>query len=637
MREDRNVLDLLTADYTFVNERLARHYGIPNIYGSHFRRVTLGPELDYRRGLLGKGSFLSVTWTQNFRTSPVKRGVWVLENILGTPPPEPPPNVPALEDTGGRVGKVLTLREQMTLHRANPTCAGLPQDHGPDRFRARQLRRRRQVARRSRAAKAARRSMRPSKLYDGQQVDGPVGLRQALLRYSPQFVRDVHREDDDLRAGPRASSTPTCRRSASIVRDAAKDNNRFSAIVMGVVKSAQFQMRVKTATSAVQLAVANLATRRRTMFVTKKHIPRRTFLRGAGVTLALPLLESMVPALTPLRLTAAAPVRRFVGIWHPHGASPGYWSPLQEGKDFDFSFITKPLEPFRNRVVLITGLDMPEAMATDDEPGGDHARGAVLLSGARPRRNAVSPYPRRHDRSARSRNKYGQDTILSSLQLGVEDTGNFGNCNWGYSCAYTNSISWSSPTQPLPTQVNPRVVFERLFGDGTSPEERLARTQAERQHPRFGHARARRLQEAISARATRRALDTYVENIRELERRIRIAMENSVKEPDERRAVRPAGEQARALPADVRPDGAGLRGRHHALGDLHAGPRSDRHQLPGVRLQRRLARLVAPRRQAGERRQLRQDQPLSRAEPRLLLRQAEERFPTATARCSITC
>ena len=101
--------------------------------------------------------------------------------------------------------------------------------------------------------------------------------------------------------------------------------------------------------------------------------------------------------------------------------------------------------------------------------------------------------------------KYGQDTILSSLQLGVEDTGNFGNCNWGYSCAYTNSISWASPTQPLPTQVNPRVVFERLFGDGTSPEERLHGPQAERQHPRLGDARARRVQDAISAPATRRA------------------------------------------------------------------------------------------------------------------------------------
>jgi hypothetical protein len=265
------------------------------------------------------------------------------------------------------------------------------------------------------------------------------------------------------------------------------------------------------------------------MFVTKKHMARRTFLRGAGVTIALPLLESMVPAFTPVRLTAAAPVRRFVGIWHPHGASPGYWSPLQEGKDFEFSFITKPLEPFRNRTVLITGLDMPEAMATTDEPGGDHARGAVFLSGARPRRNAVSPFlGTTIDQTIAA--KYGQDTILSSLQLGVEDTGNFGNCNWGYSCAYTNSVSWASATQPLPTQVNPRVVFERLFGDGANPEERL----------RDRKRNASILDAVVSDLATlkgqvsgddRTRLDAYVDNVRELERRIRIAMENSVKEP----------------------------------------------------------------------------------------------------------
>jgi hypothetical protein len=248
------------------------------------------------------------------------------------------------------------------------------------------------------------------------------------------------------------------------------------------------------------------------------------------VTLALPLLESMVPALTPVRLTAAAPVRRFVGIWHPHGASPGYWSPLQEGKDFAFSFITKPLEPFRNRVVLITGLDMPEAMATTDEPGGDHARGAVLLSGARPRRNAVSPFlGTTIDQMIAA--KYGQDTILSSLQLGVEDMGNFGNCNWGYSCAYTNSISWSSPTQPLPTQVNPRVVFERLFGDGTSPEERL---KGRKQNASILDSVTRELGafKRNLGDGDRARVDTYVENIRELERRIRISMDNSVKEPE---------------------------------------------------------------------------------------------------------
>jgi hypothetical protein len=266
------------------------------------------------------------------------------------------------------------------------------------------------------------------------------------------------------------------------------------------------------------------------MFVAKKHVARRTFLRGAGVTLALPLLESMVPALTPTRLTAAAPVRRFVGIWHPHGASPGYWSPLQEGKDFQFSYITKPLEPFRNRVVLISGLDMPEAMATTDEPGGDHARGAVLLSGARPRRNAVSPFLGvTIDQLIAG--KYGQDTILSSLQLGVEDTGNFGNCNWGYSCAYTNSISWSSPTTPLPTQVNPRVVFERLFGDGASPEERLRDRQRNASILDAVVGQLGAFKTSLGA-GDRVRVDTYVENIRELERRIRIAMENAVKEPD---------------------------------------------------------------------------------------------------------
>jgi hypothetical protein len=265
------------------------------------------------------------------------------------------------------------------------------------------------------------------------------------------------------------------------------------------------------------------------MFLTKRHIPRRTFLRGAGVTLALPLLDSMLPAFTPMRLTAAAPVKRFVGIWHPHGASPGYWSPLQAGKDFEFSFITKPLEAYRNRVVLISGLDMPEAMATNEEPGGDHARGAVLLSGARPRRNAVSPYlGTTIDQMIAA--KYGQDTILSSLQLGVEDMGNFGNCNWGYSCAYTNSISWSSATEPLPTQVNPRVVFERLFGDGTSPEERL----------RDRKRNASVLDAVVSqlgpfksnlGPGDKARIDTYVDNIRELERRIKIAMEHSIKEP----------------------------------------------------------------------------------------------------------
>ena len=265
------------------------------------------------------------------------------------------------------------------------------------------------------------------------------------------------------------------------------------------------------------------------MFLTKRHIPRRTFLRGAGVAIGLPLLDSMLPAQTPLSKTAASPARRFVGIWHPHGAAPGYWSPSTAGSDFEFSFITKPLEPFRNRVVLISGLDLPEAMGTTDEPGGDHARAAVLLSGARARRNAVSPYLGVTIDQLVA-NQYGRDTILSSLQVGVEDTGNFGNCNWGYSCAYSNSVSWPTPTQPLPTEVNPRVAFERLFGDGASAGERVA-----------GRKRSASILDSVThelpalkkdlGAGDKAKLDTYLENISEIERRINIAMSRTVQEP----------------------------------------------------------------------------------------------------------
>ena len=254
----------------------------------------------------------------------------------------------------------------------------------------------------------------------------------------------------------------------------------------------------------------------------------------------------------------------------------------------------------------------------------------MLLSGARPRRNAVSPYLGVTIDQLIAK-KYGQDTILSSIQLGVEDTGNFGNCNWGYSCAYTNSISWTSPTQPLPTEVNPRVAFERLFGDGASPEERLA-----------GRKQNASILDSVTQEISffkkdlgagdRSRLDTYLENIREIERRIKIAMNKTVKEPSAEIPFGLPESKTRPLPLDVRPAGAGVRRRHHALRDVHAGPGSLGRELPGIRFQRRLARIVAPRRQAGERRQLRQDEPLSRAEPGVLRRQAERRSRMATAR-----
>jgi len=255
------------------------------------------------------------------------------------------------------------------------------------------------------------------------------------------------------------------------------------------------------------------------MLISKKYIPRRSFLRGIGVTLALPLLDSMLPAQTPLRQTAANQASRFVGVWHPHGASPGYWSPEQPGSDFDFSYITKPLEPYRERVVLISGLDATSSFSTPEEPGGDHSRGAAFLAGARPRRNAITPYLGvTIDQSIAK--LVGKDTLLPSIQLGIEPSaGNTGVCNWGYSCAYTNCISWPTPTEPLPTEINPRMAFERLFGDGASAEERI-----------LLRKRSGSILDAVSRElasfkkdigpADKTRLNDYLDNVREIERRL---------------------------------------------------------------------------------------------------------------------
>jgi mono/diheme cytochrome c family protein len=235
LREDRSVLDLLDADYTFVNERLARHYGIPNVYGSHFRRVTLTD--DRRKGLLGQGSILTVTSYAN-RTSPVTRGKWVLENILGTPPPPPPANVPALRERN-ESGKVLSMRQAMEQHRANPVCAAchrvmdplgfaLENFDGTGRYRTTD-------------AKAA---IDPSgTLPDGTPFEGAAGLRKVLReKRSEQFVLTVTERilTYGLGRGVEFSDAPAIRK---IMREAQPSGYRWSSLILGVTRSMQFQMR----------------------------------------------------------------------------------------------------------------------------------------------------------------------------------------------------------------------------------------------------------------------------------------------------------------------------------------------------------------------------------------------------------
>ena len=248
MREDRNIIDLLTADYTFVNHRLALHYGIPGIYGSHFRRVTLPAEMDYRRGLLGHGSFLSINATQNFRTSPVKRGSWILENVLGTPAPEPPAVVPPLEEAAGGSTNALTLREQMTLHRKNEPCASCHKIMDPIGFALENFDA--DGSWRAKHGGAAGTTIdAAAELWDGYKVNGPSELRQAILRYSPAYLRMMTQKmmTYALGRGVEYYDMPLVR---SIVRDAERNNNKFSAYVLAIVKSPAFQTRTKAAESS---------------------------------------------------------------------------------------------------------------------------------------------------------------------------------------------------------------------------------------------------------------------------------------------------------------------------------------------------------------------------------------------------
>ena len=237
LREGRSVVELLTADYTFVNERLAVHYGIPNVYGSQFRRVKLDAEFDVRRGLLGKGSFQLAT-SNSDRTSPVLRGKWVLENLLGTHPPDPPPNVPPLKPNPAAGPQ--TMRQRMEEHRANPACSSCHRMMDPIGFALENF----DGIGRWRTKEAGQRLDASGQLVDGSKIDGVVSLRQGLLRYSPQFVRTVTEKllTYALGRGVEYGDMPVVR---SVVREAAKNDYSLSAIVLEIVKSAPFQMNRK--------------------------------------------------------------------------------------------------------------------------------------------------------------------------------------------------------------------------------------------------------------------------------------------------------------------------------------------------------------------------------------------------------
>jgi Protein of unknown function (DUF1552) len=271
------------------------------------------------------------------------------------------------------------------------------------------------------------------------------------------------------------------------------------------------------------------------MFVTKKHLPRRTFLKGVGVSLALPLLDSMIPARTLLAQTAAKPLPRLGFVYVPHGAIMDKWTPATEGA-FEFTPILKPLEPFRDHLNVVSGLGHRAA----DTTAVHSLSPTTWLSGVRPKATqGVDAYAGVTADQVAAQH-IGQDTVLPSMELATEDhSGLIGSCDRDYGCIYMNTLSWRTPTTPMPMEINPRKVFERMFGQGGSATERLARIKEDKSILDAITKDVAGLQLQLGP-SDREMMTQYLENVREIERRIQRA-EQSQGDEDLTLPARPAG------------------------------------------------------------------------------------------------
>src|SRR5580658_2857076 len=283
------------------------------------------------------------------------------------------------------------------------------------------------------------------------------------------------------------------------------------------------------------------------MFVAKKYIPRRTVLRGLGASLALPFLEAMAPAQTPLRKTAASPRSRLACIEMVHGAAGSteegarkhYWSPERDGADFDWSYSLEPLAPFREYITVVSGTDAhPAEPSAPCEDGADHFRSsAVFLTAAHAKQTSGPDVLNGASIDQLYAQQFGKETRLPSVQLSIENIGLSGSCGFEYNCVYSETISWASPTDPLSMTANPRVVFESLLAE--AGPERTARRQTRRSILDGIAPDASRLQRGLGA-ADRGRLDAYLEEVRGIERRIQ-AIEKHNATAAERELAAPLG------------------------------------------------------------------------------------------------
>jgi hypothetical protein len=268
------------------------------------------------------------------------------------------------------------------------------------------------------------------------------------------------------------------------------------------------------------------------MVITKMALSRRTVLRGLGASLALPLLDSMVPALSALKATAAAPTRRLGIVYVPNGIFMNRWTPAAEGTAFEVTPTLEPLAPFRNRMVIVTGLSNKQGDALPGEGAGDHARAAgAYLTGVHPKKTEGADIQAGVSMDQIAARALGRETQLASLEISLDSKEPVGACDPGYSCAYANTLCWRSPTTPLPMENDPRAVFERLFGssDSTDPAMWRLRRQEDRSILDGMTRKVARLKQQLGPGDSTK-LDEYVDAIRDVERRIQKAEEQSARE-----------------------------------------------------------------------------------------------------------
>jgi hypothetical protein len=265
------------------------------------------------------------------------------------------------------------------------------------------------------------------------------------------------------------------------------------------------------------------------MIITRRYLPRRSFLRGMGAALALPLLDGMVPALTALGKTAAKPVRRLGVVYLPNGMNIWKWTPGTEGAAFELTPILEPLAPYRDRLLVLSGMSNKEADGVSGEGGGDHSRGqAAFLTGVHAKKTQGPDFQAGVSMDQIAARELGRATQLASLEVALESNDLVGGCEIGLACAYTGTISWRSPSAPVPMEMDPRAVFERLFGatDSTDPRERLERLKTERSILDSVSDDLAWLQKRLGP-GDRTKLADYLEAVRDVERRIQKSEEQS--------------------------------------------------------------------------------------------------------------